>query len=551
MKILNKTGNFFMKKFLAVFLTLILIVAPSPAFSNGKLTDDIIILYTNDVHCGIDDNIGYAGLSFYRDEMKKISPYIALVDAGDWSTGEAIGTISEGEYLLKIMNKVKYDVAVPGNHEFDYGIEQFMKFSTSLDCGLISCNVKNLRTGKTIIEPYKILEYGDVKVAFIGATTPDTLFKSTPSFFKDKDGNYIYSFDGEENGQRLYASIQKAVDEVRAKDADYVILVGHLGEYDDVTEIWGAPNVVANTRGIDAVIDGHSHEVTPELKIKNLDGHDVIISQSGTKLIHIGKMIIHKDGKISSSLVNPEDVKDKDENIANFIDEIKASYEGTLNQKLSHTNFMLRAKDDDGRWLTRDGENSLCNLITDALLASAAKTSTGKADIALFNAGGARTNINVGDITLNDILNVLPNHNYICIAEVPGQSILDDLEIGVHFLPKLNGGFLHPAGMTYTIDTSIPTPVKFDDKNQLIAISGDRRICDVLVNGEPFDPDKIYKVISLNYILLENGNGHLFKGAKVIEPPFALSYEVLGEYVNQFETLPEKYKNLQNRIKIK
>ena len=540
-----------MKKFLAVFLTLILFVAPVPAFSSGKPTCDIIILYTNDVHCGVDNSIGYEGVCFYRDEMKKMSPYVTLVDAGDWSTGEAIGTISEGEYLLNIMNKIKYDVAAPGNHEFDYGMEHLMKFAASLDCGLISCNVKDLRTGKTILEPYKIIEYGNLKVAFIGATTPETLLKSKPAFFKDKDGNYIYGFDGEENGKRLYTSIQKAVDEVRAKGVDYVILVGHLGEYSDVTEVWSAPAVVANTRGIDAVIDGHSHEVTPELKIKNLDGQDVIISQSGTKLIHIGKMIIHKDGKISSSLVNPEDIKGKDENITKFINDIKTSYEGSLNQKLSHTDFILRAKDDDGKWLTRDGETGLCNLIADAIFASAAKIPTGKADIAFIHAGGIRTNINPGDITFHDIFDVAPFVDYVCIVEISGKSILDDLEISARLLPKLDGGFLHPAGMTYTIDTNIPTPVKVDDKNQVIEISGDRRVCDVFVNGEPIDPNKIYKVISRNYVLLEHGNGHLFKGAKVIEPSFALSYEVISEYVNQFETLPEKYKTSQNRIKIK
>jgi len=537
-----------MKKFLAFLFLAVLFVTSCEA---AAPKEDIIILYTNDVHCGIDDSIGYAGLAYYRDEMKKVSPYVTLVDAGDWASGGVIGTISEGGYLLGFINKVKYDIAVPGNHEFDFAMEQFMKYTQSLDCGLISCNFRDLRTGEVVLEPYRILHYGDVKVAFIGATTPETFVKSTPSFFKDENGNFIYSFDGEEDGKKLYSTIQHYVDEVRAKNVDYVILVGHLGEYDDVTECWSAPAVVANTRGIDAVIDGHSHEVTPELKIKNLDGQDVIISQTGTKLVHVGKLTINKDGKVSTTLINPEDIKGKDENVAKFIDEIKASYEGTLNQKLSHTDFILRAKDDNGDWLVRNRGTGLSDLVTDSLLELSAKTGSGRADIALINGGTIRTNINPGDITLRDVFDVLPFLNHVYMIEVSGQSILDDLEIGARLAPNRSGGFLQVAGMTYTIDTSIPTPVKTDEKNQVISISGGRRISDVFVNGEPIDPNKNYKVIGPDYALLENGDGHLFKGSKIIEPAFSLLYEVLGDFVNQFETLPEKYKNPEGRIKFK
>lgn len=537
-----------MKKILAFLFFFTILICPCAAVPK----EDIIILYTNDVHCGVEDNIGYAGLSFYRNEMKKLSPYVTLVDAGDWAQGGTIGSISEGEYIIDIMNAVKYDIAVPGNHEFDYRMPQFLKFAESLDCGLIACNFRDLRTGEIILQPYKILEYGGVKVAFIGAITPETYTTSTPSYFKDKNGNFIYSFDGEEDGKKLCRTIQNNVDEVKAKGADYVILVAHLGEYKGVTEYLSAPHVIANTRGIDAVIDGHSHEITPELKINNLDGQDVIITQSGTKLIHIGKVIINKEGKISAGLVNSEDIKGKDENIVKVIADIKAQYEGTLSQKLSHTDFILRAMDDNGDWLIRNGETNLCNLVTDAVLASSAKLSAGPADIAFCNGGGIRTNIKAGDIELGDVLSVWPFSNYVCMVEISGQSILDELEVGVRLTPNRNGGFLHVAGMTYTVDTSIPTPVTIDNEGA-VTISGDkaRKICDVFVNGEKLDPNKIYKVISIDYLLFAHGDGHMFKGAKVIQQPFALVYEVLADYVNQFETLPEKYKNPEGRIKIK
>ncbi|MBR6900630.1 MAG: bifunctional metallophosphatase/5'-nucleotidase [Synergistaceae bacterium] len=482
--------------------------------------------------------------------MQKLTPYVILADAGDWASGGTIGTISQGGYIVEIMNAVKYNVAVPGNHEFDFGMEQFKKLAASLDCGLTACNFRDLRTGELVLKPYKIFEYGGVKVAFIGAATPDTFMSSSPSYFKDKDKKYIYSFSGENNGKKLYETIQNTVDEVRAKGADYVIVLGHLGEYKGVTEHWSAPVIAANTRGIDAFIDGHSHEVTPELKAKNLDGKDVIITQTGTKLNYLGKMTINTEGKISTVLLSSADIKAKDEKIVKLIEDIKAKYEGTLEQKLSHTDFDLSAVDDKGEWLIRNSETGLCNLVTDALFASAAKTPTGKADIALLNSGGIRANIKAGDITLQNIFDAAPFINYVCIVEVSGQSILDDLEIGARSMPGNNGGLLHAAGMTYRIDTSIPTPVIMVNENDF-TISGDRRVCDVYVNGEPIDPKKIYKVISLDYVLLENGNGHVFKGAKMIEPPFSIAYELLGDYVSQFETLPEKYKESQGRIKIK
>ena len=344
---------------------------------------------------------------------------------------------------------------------------------------------------------------------------------------------------------------KKNVDEVRAKGVDYVILVAHLGEYDDVIPYWSAPYVAANTRGIDAVIDGHSEEITPELKIKNLDSKDVIITQSGSNFMNIGKVIINKDGEISSTLIGYDEIKSRDENISKFINDIQKDYEETLARKLSRTDFILRAKDKNGNWLLRNGETSLCNLVTDSLLDASAKTSAGKADIALYNSGGIKNDIRPGDITIGNVFDVLPLISRVCIAEVSGQSLLDDLEIGARRLPRKEPGLLHAAGMTYTIDTSIPTPVKVDGRNRFISISGDRRISDVFVNGEKLDPNKIYKVIGIDYYLFHGGDGHLFKDAKIIEPPFAFAYEILGDYVEKFEKLPEKYKNPEGRIKFK
>ena len=534
-----------MKKLLALLLVAVL-CAPSFAALPDK---DIVILYTNDVHCGVDDVIGYAGLEFYKHQVQQITPYVTLVDAGDWAQGATMGMISQGRYIVEIMNAMNYDLAVPGNHEFDYGWGQFERLAANLKCGFVSCNLRDLRTGETVFKPYKIFTYGDVKVAFVGACTPETFTKSTPSYFMDDSGKFIYSFDEDDTGEKLIASIQKAVDDARAEGADYVIVVGHLGEYKNLTKLeWSVPFIAVRTRGIDAFIDGHSHEVTPGLLFKNLDGKDVVVTQTGTKLINIGQLVITTEGRILTELVS--DVDSRDEKINALIEGIKARYDDTLRQPLTYTSFDLPVKDAAGEWIIRDAEQGICNLATDAMLYSTRDTKTGRADIGLFNAGGLRSDIKAGVVTFNDALSVMPFNNTVCIVEVSGQTLLDELEHGARVLPTAHGGLLHVAGMTYTIDTRIPTPVKVDDKNILISIEGERRVKDVKVNGEPLDPEKLYKVVSISYVLTALGDGHVFKGARLIEPDYATASDSLAHYLRSFEFVPEKYSHGEGRMTV-
>ena len=224
------------------------------------------------------------------------------------------------------MNAINYDFVVPGNHEFDYGWSQLENLAKNLKCGLVSCNFRELSTGKLIFKPYKIFNYGETKVAFVGVTTPESLTKSTPSTFKDDEENYIYDFDGDLTGEKICASVQEAVDAAKNEGADFIILVGHLGEHEDVTEVWSAQFIVAHTRNIDAVIDGHSHEITPCWLVENLDGKEVPITQSGTKLFRLGKVTINTEGKLTTELI--ESVESKDEGITNLITEIKDRYDG-------------------------------------------------------------------------------------------------------------------------------------------------------------------------------------------------------------------------------
>ena len=537
-----------MKKFLAVTMLLLLLCVPGNA---ATPTEDIIILYTNDVHCGVDDAIGYAGLKYYADQLRQTHNFVTLVDAGDWAQGAVMGAISKGAAIVEIMNAVGYNFAVPGNHEFDYTIPQFMKYTVSLDCGLYSSNFTNLTTNSLVLAPYKILSYGNVNVAFVGACTPESITKSTPSFFKDDNGEYIYGFGGNDDGSEMVSQIQKAVNDARAEGADYVIVVGHLGDgIGLINANWSSSSVVSRLSGIDAFIDGHSHEVVPSNIVQALDGKNVPITQSGTKLNYIGQVTISTTGEITTQLISSADVTGKDAQITSLIEDIKASYDVVLAEELTHSDFILRATDDNGKWLVRNGETGLCNLVTDSLLYAAAQTPTGGADIAIQNGGGIRTNIQAGEITYGDAFSVLPFGNTLSIVEVSGQAILDELEMGAMYAPNNSGGLLQVSGLTYVIDTTIPSSVVLDENGMFSEVAGDRRVKNVLVNGEPIDPAKEYKVVGVSYALRDQGDGHMFNGAVMLETDFMTNTDAFADYLRTLDSVPESYDDAEGRIKV-
>lgn len=602
------------KRILSLALTAAMVLgAGAPALAAETPDQEIIILYTNDVHCGVTDNIGYAGLALYEKQMKEETPYVALVDAGDAIQGAPIGTLSEGGDIVSIMNQVGYDFAIPGNHEFDYGMDRLLELSDQLNCGYYSCNFTDLRTGESVFESYKIMDFGQVQVAFVGATTPESFTKSTPKYFQDDSGNYIYGFCEDETGQALYSRIQETVDEARTAGADYVILVGHLGNA-GITPRWASQAVVANTDGIDAVIDGHSHETVASTTLKNKDGEDVLLTQTGTKLADIGKMTIGTDGTITAELVdqvtggeagasytvqrgdslsriakrelgsynlwnviyeanrdqlsNPnvirpgqvltipgsqtaEGGKAEDPQTAQFIADIEAQFQETLNTVLATTSVDLTVNDPaTGERRVRSGETNLGDLTADAY-----RYVLG-AEIGFSNGGGIRDSIAAGNITYNDTLRVFPFGNMGCVAEVTGQQIKDALEMGARNYPEENGALQQVSGLTYTIDSSIPSSVQLDDKRNFVAVTGPYRVTDIMVNGEPLDLNRTYTLASHNYLLKDGGDGMtMFAGCNIVKDEVMADVDLLSAYVrdNLGGVVGEEYANPagQGRILIK
>ena len=277
-----------MRKFriLALMLVLIMVLAGCGTGNSTPAAKDIVILYTNDAHCGIEDGMGYQGLSAAKRALLAAGNKVLLVDNGDAVQGDTIGTLSKGEYIIDIMNKLGYDVATPGNHEFDYGMDQFNKLVEKADFDYISCNFVD-KDGNPVLKPYVIKEADGVKIAFVGISTPKTITTSTPTYFQDGNGNYIYGFMQDDTGEKLYAAVQSAVDAARKEGAKYVIAMAHLGIETDC-QPWTSSDVIVNTSGIDVVLDGHSHSTIAGDIVKNKEGKDVILTSTGTKLANIG-----------------------------------------------------------------------------------------------------------------------------------------------------------------------------------------------------------------------------------------------------------------------
>ena len=447
-----------------------------PAFAAEETEDGkIVILHTNDVHCAIDQEIdeetgavtamGYASVAAYKAEMEAQygAENVTLIDGGDAIQGGPIGTLSDGAYIVDIMNQVGYDLAVPGNHEFDYGMDNFLALAQERAEYTYLCSNLTDMEGEPVLEPYALVEYGDVTVGYVGIDTPESFTKSTPTYFQDDEGNYIYSFCQGNEGQDLYDAVQDAVDGAIAGGADYVVAVGHLGNEGSTAE-WTSKSVIANTTGIDVFIDGHSHE-TYEETVENADGETVHLAQTGTKLANIGKVVIDTaTGEITSELVSGYAEQDPD--AAAYIASVNEEFSGILQEVVAQSDVALTTLDPvTGERAVRNAETNLGDLCADAY-----RILLG-ADIAFVNGGGVRADIAPGEITYEDIINVHPFGNEACLVETNGQDILDALEMGAHLYPEENGGFLQVSGLSYTIDASVPSSVVLSDEG-----GGGRRV---------------------------------------------------------------------------
>ncbi len=495
----------------------------------------IYILYTSDVHCGVSQGFGFAGLYAIRNNLEERGYDTILVDDGDCVQGEAIGTLTNGEALLKLMNAVGYDVAIPGNHEFDYGVEQFIKLKDMAEFPYISCNFN--KGGELLLPPYQIVEAAGKKIGFVGVTTPETMNTSAPMREKNEDGEYVYDFLQNEDGSDVYEAVQKAVDDCRAEGADYVYVMGHMG-LEEAVKPYTYADVISHTNGIDVFLDGHSHD-TVQVVMKNKDGENVIRSAVGTKMSCIGYSLITDRGieetdvwSWPNSIDAPAFLNIQNE-VSEAIEETEKEFEKTLGEVLAHSDVNLFIYDPvlndtsgNSIRIVRRTETNIGDLCSDAF-----RVMTG-ADIGVINGGGIRDGISRGDVTKGDLLGVFPWDNNVCVVKASGQQILDALEWGARGIPEENGAFLDVSGITYQVDLTVDSGCTANENGMMTGITRQRRVKNVMFGNEPLDPEKIYTVAGLDYTLLDNGDGQTgFDGAEVEIEDAGIEKKVLIDYI--------------------
>ena len=516
-----------MKKLCKRIITFSLVLCMALSVFTGVVyaadTDTVVILYENDVHCAVE---GYSKLAAMKNELSETYTNVGVVSVGDFVQGGTLGAVSKGEYIVNLMNKVGYDAIALGNHEFDYQLPRLNELNAMSNTKFISCNFQKIGEDKSYFEPYTIVSYGNVDVAYIAITTPETINSSSPAQFKNDKGELIYTF----NESKLYDIVQTNINAAETAGADYVIALSHIG-YDESGNLADITDVIENTDGFDVVLDAHSHSVIEEKVIKDKSGDDVLLTSTGTKFEYIGKLTI-KNGAFDTELVEVESYTKTDPVVDAYITEINENYAQLGNRKIGESKVEFITHDKDGNRLVRNAETNLGNFCSDAL-----RVMTG-ADMSFVNGGGLRAPMESGDITFNDIFSVFPFNNQIVTAEISGQILIDFLEMAVMNYPEEDGSFPHMSGVTFSVNKSIPTSVKVDANGFFEKVDGAYRVYNVKVldktSGEykALDPNGKYILAGFNYFILDFGGGMtMFKDAKILDAEGTLDVELLENYI--------------------
>ncbi|MBO4599885.1 MAG: bifunctional metallophosphatase/5'-nucleotidase [Bacteroidales bacterium] len=512
---------------------------------------DVVLLYENDVHCAVD---GYPVLAGLRDSLQRMGCHVAVVSAGDFTFGGPIGAASKGEFVIRLMNAVGYDAACLGNHEFDYGFEQLRHLEGMLTTPLVCCNFNansNVELDNryfhayrpTPFQPFVLRTLGGVTVAFVGVTTPTTMYTSNPSSFKDADGNFIYNF----STANLAATVQRSIDAARAAGAQVVVILSHLGDSDGVPT---SLKVLSQLRGVDAVLDGHDHHIIPCLMVEDKDQQRVPLSSTGTLFQKVGMMVISSNPEAKETLCfklfSTDSLGRKgyvNKAVADSVRAIKEAFEAMGSRVIANAEMPLVAEEGDIR-VCRLRETNLGDLVADAY-----RVLMG-ADIGWVNGGGIRANVPAGSITHNQLFAVCPYNNNICVIRTSGKVLLDALETAVREYPKAEGCFAQVSGMTFTFDPAVPSGVVLDSNGRFLRVDGKRRVSNVKVGGEPLDLNKKYTIASTEYVLLKGGDAISFPDAQLLKSEAVSDLQILENYLlnNLHGIVAAPYDRPQGRI---
>lgn len=507
---------------------------------------DVTILYTNDVHTYIDNKSPkptYAAIAALKKSIEDTGRDVLLVDAGDHIQGTAYGSMDDGATIIELMNEAGYDLATPGNHEFDYGMARAKAVIREADFPYVSCNWVDLRTGFNVLPSVKFFFVGGRKIAFVGVTTPETFTKSTPAYFmNDAQTKYIYDILGGEDGQKLYDAVQKAIDKAEFWGADTIIGLGHLG-VDPSSSPWTSEEVIAHTHGFTAFIDGHSHTVMANKQVTDASGKAVTLTQTGSYFKNIGKMTVGADGTITTELIDT--YEGLDAAVAATASNWISAVDDMLGEEIAVGDTKFYINDPaTGKRRIRSGETNLGDFVADGIYTYFNEIEELHCDIAIMNGGGIRTDVEAGPWSFKTCKTVSPFGNVACLMSVTGQQIQDALEFGARFAGaegKENGGFLQVAGARYTIHTGTPNTVQTNDKNVWTGSAATPRVSNVEIYDkttgtyQPLDPNATYALAGMNYTLRNLGDGFaMFDGATLIKDYVSEDYLVMSSYAAMF-----------------
>lgn len=507
---------------------------------------DVTILYTNDVHTYIDNKSPkptYAAIAALKKSIEDTGRDVLLVDAGDHIQGTAYGSMDDGATIIELMNEAGYDLATPGNHEFDYGMARAKAVLREADFPYVSCNWVDLRTGFNVLPSVKFFFVGGRKIAFVGVTTPETFTKSTPAYFmNDAQTKYIYDILGGEDGQKLYDAVQKAIDKAEFWGADTIIGLGHLG-VDPSSSPWTSEEVIAHTHGFTAFIDGHSHTVMANKQVTDASGKAVTLTQTGSYFKNIGKMTVGADGTITTELIDT--YEGLDAAVAATASNWISAVDDMLGEEIAVGDTKFYINDPaTGKRRIRSGETNLGDFVADGIYTYFNEIEELHCDVAIMNGGGIRTDVEAGPWSFKTCKTVSPFGNVACLMSVTGQQIQDALEFGARFAGaegKENGGFLQVAGAKYTIHPMIPNTVQTNDKNVWTGSAATPRVSNVEIYDkttgtyQPLDPNATYALAGMNYTLRNLGDGFaMFDGATLIKDYVSEDYLVMSSYAAMF-----------------
>ena len=467
------------KAMLSLLLALCLAVTMihTAAYGAEDVSEDIVILYTGDIHGGVGANISLAGLRAYANERQAKSKYLEIVDAGDALSGTALANASKGKFVVEAMNEAGYAIAVPGVHDFDFGVNTLLdELAPMADFEYVSCNFTDIETWETAFKPYEIVTYGDTKVAYVGISDPATMSKSSAGFTENSGGgkyNFIYGGDG----KYLYSIVQYAVDMAKRDGADYVVAIGHLDSQGEAA--YTPKSVIANTTGINAFIAGNSHSSIVGQQVKDKDGKSVLLTSAGSGLKNIGVLTITPGKNISSQLVSNYAYRYIKTSTA--IRSLEQKYAASLKETVASSEVRLNSANSDGIRTVGSSETNLGDLCADAYRAV-----TG-ADIALVEASEIEGEIAAGDISYADIERVMPANASISMFTVSGGEILDALEMAARLFPATNEGFLQVSGLSFDIQETVKSSVTVDSKGNFTGVQKEYRVTNVMIGSKELD----------------------------------------------------------------